>query len=328
MAIRTQPRRRSAAAPLRAVATVDPVAVYLARLAPSSQRVMARAVETIAEILTDGAHAQEQVAWWKLSYADTVRLRAEVARRYAPSTANRHLAALRGVLDACRRLGLMTAEAYQAAEVPSVRGSSRTVGRSLEGWEVERLIAVCRADPSPRGRRDAALLALLFAGGLRRSEATSLALGDLDGDEAAIVVRGKGGATRRVYLPEPAGDDLDRWVALRRTGADGGDPHAPLLCPVRHATVLGGGFSGEAVRRRLSARAREAGVAACSPHDARRTYITNLLDGGADLAIVADLAGHAQLATTARYDRRAEATKRHIARAASRVWYAEARQPG
>jgi len=102
--------------------------------------------------------------------------------RYAPSTANRHLAALRGVLKECWRLGYVSAEEFQrAADLEPVRGSRLPRARALRPGEVLALFAACEdfeSDKKPAmAARDAAILALLYGSGLRRAEAAGCKAG-------------------------------------------------------------------------------------------------------------------------------------------------------
>ena len=93
-----------------------------------------------------------------------------------------------------------------------------------------------------------------------------------------------------------------------------GELAGPLFVPIsKRGRLLARRLTDKAVTWILSVRAADAGMAASSPHDLRRTFISTLLDAGDDLATVADLAGHANIATTAKYDRRGEAPKRKAA---------------
>jgi hypothetical protein len=118
-----------------------PVAVYLARLAPSSRRTMRAALDAIASLVSDARCDAWSLAWEKLRYCHTTAVRALLADgRYAPSTANRHLAALRGVLKECWRLGYVSAEEFQrASDLEPVRGSRLPRGRALQPGEVRAL---------------------------------------------------------------------------------------------------------------------------------------------------------------------------------------------
>lgn len=297
--------------PLKALDTTEtnrnPAAVYLARLAPGSRRAMHGALEALARLVSPGA-AASALPWPALRYEHTQALRAKVVATYAPRTANRHLAALRGVLREAWRLGLLSAEDYhRATDLPSVRVETLPAGREVDAGELRALFQAC--DASPIGARDAALLTLLYGAGLRRAEAVALQLEDFNPKDGALKVRaGKGRKERMVYATNGGLSALKAWLEVR------GSAPGPLLCPVaKGGRVVLAGMTGTAVHQRLQALGKKAGVDTFSPHDLRRTFISRLLDSGADLSTVQRLAGHANVATTQAYDRRGEVTKRKAA---------------
>ena len=290
-------------------ASERPAAVYLARLAPGSRRTMRAALATIADLLTDGTADCFALPWHLLRYQHTQAVRALLAARYAPATVNKHLAALRGVLQEAWRLGLMEATDYQrAVDLPGVRSGTLPRGRALTPGELRALFAVC-ADGSPAGVRDAALLAALYGGGLRRAESVSLDMSDYLPETGALTVRhGKGEKARIVYLTGGAQAAMAAWLPIR-----GPDPGALFLPINKGNRVTVRRMTDQAVLAMLSRRAAKAGVSHFSPHDLRRTFISDLLDAGADIATVQKLAGHASVATTGRYDRRGEHAKMRAA---------------
>jgi site-specific recombinase XerD len=281
----------------------NPVGVYLARLAPGSRRAMRQALGHLAALA--GVAEAERFPWHLLRYPHTQAMRARVAARYAPASANKVLCALRGVLGECFRLGLMSAEErLRAADVASVRGERLPRGRALTAGELRALFHACDATTAC-GARDAALLGLLYGAGLRRAEAVSITLSDLDLATGTLRVTGKGDKQRAVPLGASVCGALERWLRVRGSAA------GRLFAPVRKGDgVALRPMSGQAVLMILRRLAARCGVARFSPHDARRTFISDLLDAGADLSTVQQLAGHAQVTTTARYDRRGEHAKR------------------
>lgn len=284
-----------------------PAAVYLAALAPGSRRTMLAALRTLATLL--GQVDPLTCPWHQLRYQHAAALRSRLAERYAPATANRHLAALRGVLQEARRLGLMSADECAAAcDVPPVRGKRLPKGRALDAPEIAAVLTAC-ADGSPAGARDAALLAVAYGGGLRRAELVGLDLVDWRAADAEVRVRhGKGDKERVVYLGEDWAALLEAWLAVR------GRHPGPIFAPIAKAgRVLGRRLAASTVRQIFLARGEQAGVERFSPHDLRRTMISHLLDAGEDLSTVQQVAGHANVVTTARYDRRGEQAKRRAA---------------
>lgn len=288
----------------------NPAAVYLARLGPGSRRAMAQAIEWHAREASAGRCTAETMPWHLLRYQHTQVLRARVVAEYAPATANRFLAALRGVLKEARRLELMTAEQYhQAVDLENVPTRALPAGRALEEAEVAALFGRCASEGRPGRVKDAAVLAVLLGAGLRRSELVALEMADYQpGSGALRVRRGKGNVERLVWITGDAQRAVNDWIELR------GSTPGPLFCPVdRCGRVELRKMSTQAVYALLKRRAYKAGVRHFSPHDCRRTYVSALLDAGADVVAVQGLAGHASVITTARYDRRGDRARRKAA---------------
>jgi integrase/recombinase XerD len=290
--------------------TRSPAESYVAGLAPGSRRAQAPALVRIARLL--GTDDPRAIAWWKLTPEVVDAIRAQLVDHGAPATTNRVLSALRGALRAAWRAGLMDAAAYQAArDVRGARGSRLPRGRAVATEEWRRLFREIGHAPSPIRERDAALVALAYAGGFRRAELVALDLADYESETGRLRVIGKGNKERAVFIGNGARDALHAWLRVRSREA------GPLLLPVdRHGRVLARRLTEQTVYDRLRYLAERAGVAAFSPHDCRRSLAGDLLDAGVDLAAVQALLGHASPATTARYDRRGE---RAVRQAAERV---------
>jgi len=150
---------------------------------------------------------------------------------------------------------------------------------------------------TPQGQRDRALLEMLYASGLRVSELTNLRLGQVKLDTGEIRVRGKGDKERVALMGKPAAAALRAYLNQGR----------PELLGEKRSNFLflnraGGHMAERSVQRRLEKYAKIAGVSKrVHPHMLRHTFATHLLDGGADLRVVQELMGHANLSSTQIY---------------------------
>ena len=262
----------------------DPATAYLASFSPNGRLAMAKRLRVVAALLDVPTDA---LVWEGLRFAHVAALRQRLVERgAAPATVNLTLAALRGVARYARNMGLLPAAEYE--HIRDVRPAR-----------------ACTADRSPAGARDAAILAVLYTGGVRRAELAGLDLADWSAEPPTLRVRGKGDKERLVPLAGGAAAATRAWLRAR------GDRPGGLFLPInKGGRLCGDHISDHAVYAVLRKRLLEAGVARLSPHDLRRTFVGDLLDAGIDLATVQRLAGHASPTTTARYDRRGEATKR------------------
>lgn len=254
----------------------DPAAAYLQQLGEGSRRTMREALSKLAGWASNGRCGPHDLPWHLLQIEHTAALRTRLISQLAPATANKHLAALRGVLKQSWRQGQMSAEAYQRAiDLPPARGASPRKPTQLGALELRRLAQACRADKGPAGARDEALLALLFGANLRRSEAVALEFSDYDLGTGRLRVGGTGARKPRQFAAnEDARRALEKWIVER------GPEAGPLFNPVNKG--------GRIERRRLSEqaiyiacqkRASEAGLPPTSPEDLRRADVSVAFSG-------------------------------------------------
>jgi integrase/recombinase XerD len=183
---------------------------------------------------------------------------------------------------------------------PTEDVSSPRAGRRLPHFlsaaEVERLLRA----PDPRtaaGRRDRAMLEVLYATGLRVSELVSLSVNDLHLETRMVLARGKGSKERLVPLGAPAADAVRLYLSAARERLLGGRRSKDLFVTPRGRRMTRQGFW-----KLLGRYARGAGIArAVSPHQLRHSFATHLLAGGADLRAVQAMLGHADVSTTQIY---------------------------
>ena len=166
--------------------------------------------------------------------------------------------------------------------------------------ELLALLATCGQDKL--GIRDAAVISLLYGLGLRRAEVVILDLADYKEVENHLVVSGKGNKERLVPVTGGTAEALADWLTVR------GRQSGSLFVGVGNRNQ-GGRLTTQAIYNMLRTRVKEAQITAVSPHDFRRTFVGELLDAGADIVTMQKLVGHADPATTARYDRRGERAK-------------------
>ena len=240
-----------------------------------------------------------------LAEIEAAGLRAYVAslepRGLKPASAARRLSCIRGFHKFLYAEGM--AESDPSAPLAGPR-RGRTLPKVLSVAEVDRLLAVARAQADAadaaeakgqarRARRMLCLLELLYATGLRVSELIALPRSAASTRERYLVVRGKGGRERLVPLTELARDAMRGHLA-----ASPGE--SPWLFP---ADSESGHLTRQAFARDLKAAAEAAGLRAdkVSPHVLRHAFASHLLHNGADLRIVQELLGHADISTTQIY---------------------------
>jgi integrase/recombinase XerD len=161
-------------------------------------------------------------------------------------------------------------------------------------------VAVLLAQPSgtePAALRDRALLELMYACGLRASEAIGLSVGDVDLEDGILRARGKGSKERLVPIGSAAARALEAYLSRGRPRLAGDRMESRLFLNHR-----GTGLTRQGLYKIVQRHARTAGLAGrMSPHTLRHTFATHLLAGGCDLRSLQEMLGHADIATTQVY---------------------------
>lgn len=149
----------------------------------------------------------------------------------------------------------------------------------------------------PTDLRNRAILEVLYGCGCRVSELCGIDLTDLDLADEMLLLRGKGSKQRLVPVGQPGAEAMDRYLRDGRGSLLKGKASAALFLNAR-----GGRLSRVSVWTMIKKAAREAGLPGeMSPHTLRHSYATHLLEGGADLRVVQELLGHADISTTEIY---------------------------
>jgi len=211
----------------------------------------------------------------------------------SPATVHRKAVCLRSFYRHLRREGIRDSDPTSSLTPPR-RG--RRLPRVLTRGEVTKLLEH-PSGTEPPALRDRAMLELMYACGLRASEAIGIELVDLDLDEQLLRARGKGSKERIVPIGRAAAEALRIYLERGRPKLVHGRIEPHLFVNFR-----GGPLTRQGLYKIVQRHAAGAGLAdRMSPHTLRHTFATHLLAGGCDLRSVQEMLGHADVATTQLY---------------------------
>lgn len=284
-------------------ARINPAHLWLSTLSPAGRKGMQSQLNRCAALLNhDGNIAT--YPWHSLDYGAVMQVRASLmSQGYAVATINMALSALKSVANTAFSLGLLDATTLTMIKtIKRVSGDPKRQGRALTKVEIRSMLNAAGDFSIARCQRDKAILLLLCGAGLRAGELVSLDIDDVGIPQGILHVRqGKGRKNRDIHLAGKVRKQLVSWLKAR------GCHPGPLFTRISRAgrpgtqSLTKTGLTGILMQLRAIA-----DIGHFTPHDLRRTFITQLLEQGADLNIVRQLAGHADVSTTTRYDCRGQ----------------------
>lgn len=277
-------------------------AIYLDSLAPTGRRSLRTLLQQCASIL---GHQKpiDRFDWNTLTFEKVHLIRSALTEAgYAVNSINLALAGLKGIAKTAFNLGQIDADTMlRINSVKSLKGSAVRTGRRLTSAEITKLLASCQTIPSPAVRsRDRAILLVGIGAGLRCSEISSLNLNDVDFNNGILTVKeGKGRKCRQIYLAADILRALNEWRQYCSGSCD-----ALFRKILKNGKVTESRLSSSGLDYTLASLQALSDVEKFTPHDLRRTFITQLLERGVDINTVRQLAGHSDVSTTTRYDKR------------------------
>ena len=243
---------------------------------------------------TDFVRNKKIVNWRDVTYKDVRIFIRELFTKNSKKTLARKLASLRSFFDYLVREEVISSNPArlvsnpkQEKKIPSFLG-------------IEEVIILLEApdENTPGGKRDRAILELLYATGMRVGELVGLNVEDVDWNSEVVLVRGKRRKERIVPIGKPAMDALKKYLTERKKILDDNQKNNEAL----FLNLKGGRLTARSVARIVDKYILQTSIyRKISPHTLRHTFATHLLNAGADLRTIQELLGHSSLSSTQIY---------------------------
>jgi integrase/recombinase XerD len=248
-----------------------------------------------ADYLAEQAETPEALSWDKVNRNQIINYVLFLKeRRYASSTVARKVAAIKSFFHYLHDEGIAKEDPTRSLESPQVK---KSLPKAISVEDIEMLLAEPAKQDTPKALRDAALLEVLYATGMRVTELVSLDVSDVDLDAGTVLCSGKGDRERIVPI-------YDRAAQVLATYLEQGRPKL-LSDPEQQALFLN--HRGDRLTRQglwliIKHYVDEVGIEEeVTPHTLRHSFATHMLHGGAKLRDVQKLLGHANISTTQVY---------------------------
>ncbi len=281
--------------------TSNPATSYLLRLrSKQSQKTMRSCLSSVVKMF----RAVDPFTFdWSVMDRDSVQwvLQQLILEKKTPNSINLILSAIKGVAEEARASRVIDSDTYQdIRSIRRIRGNRVGRGRSLSRSEIIAIYQYLDCLNTAASIRDAAIVSIMLGCGLRRAEVTLLDIEDINFDNHAVKIMGKGNKERTNFMPNDTLRRTRLWIETVR-----GDHAGAVFTRIRkNEDVTCDRITTDGLRYIIEKLVKDSNSVSFTPHDCRRTYGTKLLELGEDLLTVREAMGHSSVATTQRYDKR------------------------